>query len=374
VRIVVDALPTTHLSGRHVLLGHLANLAADHRHRHQFLVLHHVGNRHLRCDLGPNLEWIECPLRRYGWFNRLLWQSTRLSPLLAQLQADWLISTSGALVPGVRLPQIVLAQNPWCYFPQFHQGMGDRLKATSQRIGFRKAQRRADAVFYLSGYLANTYSQDAQATPRHGGVLYVGVDDATFAAAAQQRLGFDQRPLEVLTVSAMTPHKMVEDVVQAMGQLHRQGVKARLTLVGPWSAASYQQSIEQLVQHLGLAEYVTLTGKVSVEALHEHYRRARVFCLLSRCESFGIPAVEAQAFATPCVVANVCAPPEVAGPGGKVVPAGDIPAAAAALHTLLTEASAWAEASAAALQNVERFRWSQVSEPLSHFLANLPAR
>ena len=373
MRIVVDALPTTHLSGRHVLLGHLTSLAADHRHRHQFLVLHHSGNRHLRSDLGPNVEWIECPLSNFGWFNRLLWQSTRLNPLLEQLQADWLISTSGALVPGVRLPQIVLAQNPWCYFPQFHQSISARLKAASQRIGFRSAQHRAEAIFYLSGYLAKTYYNDARSHPKHSGVLYVGVDDNTFTAAAQQRLGFDQRPLEVLTVSVMTPHKMIEEIVQAVAQVHQQGIKARLTLVGPWSTEAYRQTIEHLVQRCRLTDYVTITGKVSTEELHEHYRRARAFCLLSRCESFGIPAVEAQAFGTPSVVANVCAPPEVAGPGGKIVPAGNIGAAARALETLLTDAQAWADASAAALQNVERFRWSKVSAPLSKFLADLPA-
>lgn len=372
MRIVIDALPTTHLSGRHVLLGHLASLAADHRDRHQFLVLHHAGNRHLCCDLGANVEWIECPLKKFDWFNRLLWQSTSLNSLLKKLKADWLISTSGALVPGVNLPQIVLAQNPWCYFPQFHHSIGDRLKATFQRIGFRTAQHRAEAIFYLSSYLAQAYHDNAQKNPKHGDVLYVGVDETTFNAAEQKYLTFDQRDLEVLTVSAMTPHKMIEDVVQAIAQIHQAGIKAQLTLVGPWSSEAYRKSIETLAQSTGIEKYITITGKVSVEELHEHYRRARVFCLLSRCESFGIPAIEAQAFGTPSVVANVCAPPEVAGPGGKIVPAGNIPAAAKAIQTLLNDAQAWTETSATALKNVERFRWNKVSKPLSKFLAALP--
>jgi glycosyltransferase involved in cell wall biosynthesis len=92
-----------------------------------------------------------------------------------------------------------------------------------------------------------------------------------------------------------------------------------------------------------------------------------VFCLLSGCESFGIPAVEAQLFGTPCVVADVCAPPEIAGPGGEVVPAGDPLAAAKALAPLLVDASAWQAASSRALANVERFRWSRVSTPLMEF-------
>ena len=96
-----------------------------------------------------------------------------------------------------------------------------------------------------------------------------------------------------------------------------------------------------------------------------------MFCLLSRCESFGIPAIEAQAFGTPTVVADVCAPPEVAGPGGVVVPVGAIDQAATVLAQLLQEGNIWDKASQKALANAERFRWSQVARPLVEFLDHL---
>jgi len=371
MRIAVDALPINNFSGRNVLGGHLRNLAAAGKGRHRYHVLHHAGNGDIRRDLGDHVEWVQCVDAATGshWARRLWWQRTRMQKQLDAIGADLLLSTSGALVPGVTTPQMVLVQNPWCFFPQFHAGPADRLKARLQRHGYAKAQRKAAAMLYLSDYMARIYAENSGAMPQQGATVLVGVDDRMFAAAAAAPLpGFAERAPKIVLVSVMTPHKSVEDVIDALALLHSRGVDARLALVGPWSDAAYRASIEARIARLGLASAVEIAGKVTDDVLMDHYRRARVFCLLSRCESFGIPAVEAQVFGTPCVVANVCAPPEIAGPGGAVVPAGAIALAADALQPLLSDADAWGAASSRALQNAERFRWERLSGPISDFI------
>lgn len=369
MRVAIDALPINNFSGRNVLSGHLRNLAAASAGRHSFHVFHHAGNRDLRTDLGAQVEWIECAGMGSSWIRRLLWQRFALARRLRALGADVLLSTSGALVPGVRLPQIVLAQNPWCFFPQFHRSWRERLKARLQRHGYRRAQREAAAMFYLSDYMARIYRDNAQAAARHGATVLVGVDERMFAqAAAQPSPDFAQRRNEIVTLSVMTPHKAIEDVLDALALLRGRGVDAVLSLVGPWADPGYRAQIEQRIRDQGLQLAVTITGAVSDEDLVAHYRRARVFCLLSRCESFGIPAVEAQVFGTPTVVADVCAPPEIAGPGGVVVAAGAIGQAADALQRLLTDADLWQAASQTALVNAERFRWQRLSKPIVDFL------
>ncbi len=367
MRVAVDALSITNFSGKRVLLGHLANLAAEGRGRHSFHVFHHEANRHLRSELGANVEWIECEGAGSRWPRRLLWQTVAFNRALRDSGAELLISTSGSLLPGISIPQIVLAMNPWCFWPEFHRSAADRVKAMLQRHGYRRAQRGARAVFYLSEYLGSAYAANAGGPPRGGGTAYTGVDDGVFASTGQAP-DFNERHVEVLVVSVMARHKAIEDVVDAFARLPGRGVEARLALVGPWPDAGYRGEIEARITRAGLADQVTITGQVDDETLAAHYRRARAFCLLSRCESFGIPAVEAQLYGTPCVVADTCAPPEIAGPGGIVVPVGDIDAAADALARLLTDEAAWREASQRALANVERFRWSKVSKPLVDFL------
>jgi len=363
MRIAVDALAVTNLSGRRVLLGHLAELAAAHREQHRFVVLHHRGNRDLIRDLGAPVRWMECPGLTRHWTGRLLWQHTLLPLLLRRLRIDLVLCPTGALTPATALPQIVLAQNPWCLVPTLQRGPVARLKAALQRHAYRRAQRRARVLFCNSAFLARLYARNARTPPRPEPILANGIDAAIFRAALPIA-PFEARPLEVLSVSVMAPHKAIELVVEAIALLRGRGVAVRLRLVGPWADDGYRHRIERQIGALGLADAAVIQGRVKEADLHALYRQARVFTLLSRCESFGLPAVEAQAFGTPSVVADVGAPPEIAGPGGLVVPPEDPAAAADALQRLLCDPQVWEEASARACANAERFRWSTVSRPL----------
>lgn len=365
MHLAIDALPINNFSGRNVLRGHLANISRAGRGRHRITVLHHSGNRDLVSDYGPDVCFVEVPGIGSGWRGRLVWQYFGMQRLLRRLGAEVLLSTSGALVPGVRLPQWVLVQNPWCFFPQFHQGVSDRFKALLQRIGYARAQRRAEALLYLSDYMREIYESNANSAAAQNATVYVGVAQIFFDSASRDPCGdFASRDARILTVSVMTPHKAIEEVLAAFVDIVRKGVDARWSLVGPWADSDYRRHIECRVREEGVHDRVEIVGEVDEGELERHYRNSRVFCLLSRCESFGIPAVEAQVFGTPTLVADVCAPPEIAGPGGDVVQPGDLSAASKKLAVWLTDPRAWRAASERAKANAERFRWAGLSGPI----------
>jgi glycosyltransferase involved in cell wall biosynthesis len=69
--------------------------------------------------------------------------------------------------------------------------------------------------------------------------------------------------------------------------------------------------------------------------LAEAFRRASVFAFLSEYEGFGLPPLEALASGIPVVLLDTPVAREVFGAAARYVPAGDIPAAAAALAELL---------------------------------------
>lgn len=342
-------------------------MALVHPQQHHFVVLIHSENRDLLRPLGEHVHWQLCPRLTHHWTGRVLWQLFCLEPLLRRLQIDLLISPSGALAPGTRRPQIVFAQNPWCFIRPYHRGLASRIKAALQRRAYRLAQLKAWALFANSHFLADLYRVNA-GCPRQEAILANGIDEAIFAAA-QPLHSFAQRQPEVITVSVMTPHKAIEEVLAAVALLRDRGVQARLRLVGPWADPAYRRRIERQIRLQQLGPLVVIHDHVSDPELQQLYRQARVFCLLSRCESFGLPAVEAQAFGTPSVVADAAAAPEVAGPGGLVVPPADPEAAAAALQSLLCDPAVWQRASEAAAANAERFRWPRVSQPLTRLLS-----
>ena len=89
---------------------------------------------------------------------------------------------------------------------------------------------------------------------------------------------------------------------------------------------------------------------------------------MSWCESFGIPAVEAQCFGTPVVSSNCCAIPEVCGTGGIYPAPGDSDGTATALARLLTDAGEWRRISQAASANAAKYTYDLTARPLLRVL------
>jgi glycosyltransferase involved in cell wall biosynthesis len=367
MRIAFNALSVTNLSGRHVLLGHMRQIVQETAARGRHVLLHHAGNRDLRDSLEGLVDAVECPSMTAHWAGRWVWERFRLGRVLRQVRADAVFTPSGATTPGIAIPQWSLGQNPWCFVSEARKGPLEWLKASLQRLAYRRAQREATLMMFLSEYMGRMYRENAGFGPANSVVLYPGLDDETFAAARAMR-AFHERRCEILVVSAMARHKSIEDVVVALEICRRNGIDVGMKLVGPWPDPAYEALVRERVRKSGLSDHVEFIGYVSREQLHRCYGEARVFCLLSRCESFGIPAVEAEAFGTPAVVADCGAPPEVAGPGGVVVPPGSPLAAAEALAPLLTDPAEWECASLRARANAERFRWTTCTKPLLEWI------
>jgi glycosyltransferase involved in cell wall biosynthesis len=364
MRILVNALSVTNASGEHVLLGHLTRVARWTAGEHEFVVLHHPRNRALRRDLGSNVEWVECAARTQHWPARALWEATDLPRLARRLRADRVFTPSGTVAPTLRLPQVSFAQNPWCLVRGLSRTPAEQIKASLQRRAYRSAMARARVMVFNSEYMRSAYRANAGGPERGtSAIVYQAIDDATHAAAADLAQT-PRRPHSILSVSVMAPHKGAETVVAALARLRGDGVESELRLVGAWPDAAYERRVRAVARDLEVEASVDFRGHVSREELHRFYAEASVFCLMSRCESFGIPAVEAQAFGTPVVSSQCCAIPEVCGSGGVYVPPSDVAAVASALGEVLTDRARWLRLSASARDNAARYRWDVCSRPL----------
>jgi glycosyltransferase involved in cell wall biosynthesis len=357
LRILVNALSVSNLSGRHVLIGHVSRLARWMSPLYEFVVLHHRHNADLQEGLGEAVGWIEAPAAMKHWLPRGAWERTRLESVARRCGADAILSFAGTVTPGVRVPQISFAQNPWCLVPSVHHGPRDRAKAALQRRAYRQAMRSARLMIFNSEYMRAAYRENAGVVEQASAVVYQAVDDETHEAAARMRDHVTRDPLRIVSVSAMAPHKGADTLVRAVGKLREAGVPATLALVGPWPDAAHRRQVEARVRSLGLERVVTITGHVSREELHRLYASSGVFALMSECESFGIPAVEAQAFGTPTVSSNCCAIPEVCRDGGLFPEPRNIDAIVDALKHILLSEPAWQALSDRARANAARFRW-----------------
>ncbi|MGP0075666.1 MAG: glycosyltransferase family 4 protein [Bryobacteraceae bacterium] len=319
----------------------------------------------MRRDLFPSVHWVAAPDNIHNWKRRTIWEFSSFGRLLREIRADLVFSVSGTIVPGCRLPQVSLAQNPWCLTPGLHEGLVDRTKAFLQRRAYRYAAAHAALMAYNSEFMRAAYRKNGGGgLERESLIAYQGLDDETHEAAIELRKRVVKISHRILAVSVMARWKNIETLVESLGLLRRRNVPATLYLVGPWADADYERAIRRQIDDAGLTPHVTITGGVPREELYRQYAEATVFCLLSRCESFGIPALEAELFGTPAVISDGCAMPEVCGAGALSIPADDSGAAADALAVVLEDSRRRRDLAAAAVENASRFRWSECSRPL----------
>jgi glycosyltransferase involved in cell wall biosynthesis len=132
-----------------------------------------------------------------------------------------------------------------------------------------------------------------------------------------------------------------------------------LKLVGPWPDPVYEARVRKQIQESGLTDAVQILGKVSDEELHRQYATNQVFCLMSSCESFGIPAAESMCFGTPVVSTNCCAISEVCATAGLFGPVGDAAWTADALDRALTDNQQWQIWSDNAVERAARLTWEK---------------
>ena len=123
----------------------------------------------------------------------------------------------------------------------------------------------------------------------------------------------------------------------------------------------FAQDPRPLIGRLGLAASVHLPGWVDEADKPALYSGAVGFCFPSAYEGFGLPVLEAISCGAPAIVAAGSSLEEVAGAGGLVVPAGDVPALAEALVRLVQEPGLRQELAEAGLQHAQRFSWQRTA-------------
>lgn len=363
MRVLVNGLSIGSLSGRHVLYGHLHQLAGWTSTQHEYIVLTAPGETQPYELLMPNVQWRTASSWSSHWTTRQVWERWALPGLIREQRIDVYFTPNGTIQSGLPIPQVSLAQNPWPLVQSIHRTAGERFKARLQRAAFARAQIRAELMAFNSRHMQTLYRENAGGRPcRRDIIAYQGINDATHDHGAQT-IDQPKEPLTILSVSAMAHWKGAEMLVQAFEQVRKQ-LPAVLRLVGPWPDAEYRQRVEREIETRRLSDAVTITGQVSNAELHQEYARAKVFCLMSQCESFGIPAVEAQIHGVPVVGSNICAMPEICGAGGIFHHPTDVPAIAGSLTQLLSDAAMWRQYSEHARANANNYRWEQCSRPL----------
>jgi glycosyltransferase involved in cell wall biosynthesis len=154
--------------------------------------------------------------------------------------------------------------------------------------------------------------------------------------------------LALLAVGALVPRKGYDVLISALATLRE--LPWRLTIVGDRTRhPATAQRIESDIARVVLTDRITLTGAVPDARLDALYHGADLFVLSSRYEGYGMGFAAAIARGLPVIGTDAGAIPEAVPAGaGILVPPDNVPALAAALYRLITDAGERGRLAAAA--------------------------
>lgn len=164
-------------------------------------------------------------------------------------------------------------------------------------------------------------------------VVHCGLDVGRFAPV--DRLGRDGAP-EILNVGRMVPVKGQSLLIEAMAELMRRGIEARLTIVGD---GPKRPELEALAGRLGVTGRIEFAGAVAQDETLGYYERADVFATPSFAEGLPVVLMEAMATGLPVVASRIMGIPELVeeGVSGRLIAPGRADELADALAELLID-------------------------------------
>ncbi len=214
----------------------------------------------------------------------------------------------------------------------------------------RHALAQSDAVTTVSGFLRNE-TRRVLAVERCIDVIhnfFVPRPPRRTRDETRRMLGLSPGETLLLHASNLRPLKRIDLLLQTVARLRPRGAFRLLILAGgDW------RPFEEDARRLGLADRLLIRREVS--DVEEYFQAADLALFTSESESFCLGILEAMFFGCPSVAMAVGGIPEVVedGVSGRLVPFGDVEAAAGAVQELLDDPAARGAMGTAARERAE---------------------
>ena len=315
--------------------------------------------------LEPNCQVHWAPAKARGQLARSGYETGEFARWMGNQQVDFILQLNGMIIPKISIPTLAHCQDPWPYRPEAWDRPRDKVIAFFKRRANRLAFRQAAIVGWTSHYLRDLMCARLGITPRHGAVFYNGVASEWLDRATAPLPSWTNRPLEITTVGNVAVYKQQDMVIRALADLRKQpGLERLIYRIAGECPEDLASRLAALARSLGIGDAVIMEGRVSRERIATIFGQSRCFVLMSKCESFGLPAVEAMTFGTPTVVADCCALPEVCGFAASKVSSTDLPGLVRAISEVLKNQAAAENMRQLGAKNVLRFGWSHTAQAM----------
>ena len=328
----------------------------------------HTLHEQLKAEPGlpSNTAFLWADPSSQGRVARSRYERNSLTQWARERGVSAVLQLNGMIVPGIPAPTLSHCQDPWPYRPEAWSGLKSRFIAFLKRRENARAFRGAAALGFTSHYLQDLMTARLGITPRHSEVFYNGLPDGWIDRAAGPLPDWGSRPMEIVSVSNVGPYKRQDLVIRALpALLARPGMGDLVYRIAGHIEDAERHRLTALIKSLNVGRHVVIEGRVSDERVQQLLTTSRAFVLMSVCESFGIPAIEAMTFGAPVVTSDCCAMPEVCGNAAILSPVDQIAPLVDNLHRVLTDAETAQSLRVQGALRARQFRWPETAAQMA---------
>jgi glycosyltransferase involved in cell wall biosynthesis len=260
----------------------------------------------------------------------------------AQWGAVWLKRKLGGVV-------IWMSNDVPNLYEKAHQQHSIRniLKAIMYRLFYfydRAQNRKVDLTVLVSSWAESEFRL---IYPGKTCVARPGIDPDQFRPGGdrtriRERFRYASNDFVLLWLGILMPHRRLEDAIDALAELRKRSLKAKLLIAGSDDAfPEYANSLRAQAIRLGLEHDVTFAGKIEDSEIRDFYCGCDAFLFPNEHQTWGLAVLEAMACGCPVVVSKSAAVHEALldNENGMVFPARSPAALADRIAILLNQPS-----------------------------------
>jgi glycosyltransferase involved in cell wall biosynthesis len=300
---------------------------------------------------APNFRHIQLRAPLENPYTRVLWEQLALPRILKSHRLD-LAHFPGTTAPIFFSGRSIVTIHETLRFqvPQLTPTVIGAYYAWTQR---RIAQR-GDFVISVSQADAAVMARGLGLDRQRIAVVPLGVSEDFFTPPSPKQQF-------ALWAGHFYPHKNVEVLFDAYAELRRRGnLPIALRMIG--ADEGDRRRLRPLLEARNIADLISLEERVSHAELPAIFAGASLFLFPSKCESFGLPLIEAMASGTAVICSDLPALREVCGDVATYCDP-DSPIAFADAISRLTEDKAQRQAfEARGREHARRFTWRRCAE------------
>lgn len=195
-------------------------------------------------------------------------------------------------------------------------------------------------------------------SPERVTVIYCGTDEEEIKTIRQS----SRKMVDIICISRLLNYKRVDDLIRATEVLVNQGMRdIRVEIIG---RGPEDDKLQSLTVSLGIERNIKFSGYLTNhEEVLRKISQAKVYCLPSVVEGFGITAIEAAGLKVPFVLADTIINEEIVGgsKAGMIFKAKDYIDLASKLKLLLTDKKTYQECSERGGLLAKKYFWKDIA-------------